>query len=173
MHRWNETDEESTSTRPVHVDYGTAREQADLNAYKLASGQLYLPATMFSASARAAGRRHKQTTSRQSLMHIVPAALIITMDAVPLRNFSDDPIHEFEVDSRPVVIPSTRGRIMRHRAHVEQWQATMTFDIDTEVISVDIIHQLFEEAGRRNGVGDFRPGSGGPYGRFSVTNWEA
>ena len=28
-----------------------------------------------------------------------------------------------EVDSRPVVIPSTKGRIMRHRPKLETWQA--------------------------------------------------
>lgn len=172
MHRWSEKDEDPKITRPVHVEYGTTREEADRGAYKLPDGQLYLPGTMFSAAIRAAGRRHKQPTSRQSLMYIIPAAIVITMDAIPLQDLAGEPLKDFEVDSRPVVIPATKGRIMRHRARIEEWQATISFDIDTEVLSTAIIHQLFEEAGRRNGVGDFRPSTGGPYGRFAVINWQ-
>jgi hypothetical protein len=35
-----------------------------------------------------------------------------------------------------------------------------------------MIHQLFEEGGRRIGIGDFRPERGGPYGRFAIVSWE-
>lgn len=172
-HRWHEENEDdSKSTRPVHSEYGTSREQAEKAAYRSPTGQLYLPATAFSALMRNACRRHKQATSRQSLMYIVPAAVIITDEIALLHDENGEPIHDFEVDARPVVIPATRGRITRYRPKIEKWQATFSLEVDTEVLGVATIHQLLEEGGRRIGVGDFRPERGGPYGRFAVINWD-
>ena len=30
----------------------------------------------------------------------------------------------YEIDSRPVVVPATRGRIVRHRPRFNEWQCT-------------------------------------------------
>jgi hypothetical protein len=172
MHRWHEENEDdSKSTRPVHSEYGTSREQAEKAAYRAPTGQLYVPTTAFSTLMRNAGRRHKQSGSRQSLMYIVPAAVIVTDEIALLHDENGDPIHDFEVDARPVVIPATKGRITRYRPKIEKWQSTFSAEIDTEVLAVHVIHQLLEEGGRRIGIGDFRPERGGPYGRFSVINW--
>jgi hypothetical protein len=172
MHRWAEDDEDGKTSRPVHNDYGTSREQAEKSAYRSPTGQLYMPTTAIGTLLRGAGRRHKQPSSRQSMAYIVPAAVIVTDEIALLHNEFSEPIHDFEVDARPVVIPATKGRITRYRPKIEKWRATFSAEIDTEVLSVATIHQLLEEGGRRIGIGDFRPERGGPYGRFAVINWQ-
>ena len=127
---------------------------------------------MFSRMVTLAGARHKQKGSRKSLAYIVPAAIIIPSEAIMLHDENGIYISNFEVDSRPVVIPATKGRIMRHRPKIEKWCATIPFEIDTSVLDVATIHQLLEEGGRREGIGDYRPNRGGPYGRFAVTSWD-
>lgn len=92
-------------------------------------------------------------------------------EAITLTDAKGKPLDNFEVDSRPVVIPSTKGRIMRHRPKIEKWQAEIPLEIDTGVLPVATIHQLLEEGGRRIGIGDYRPEKTGPYGRFAVVSW--
>lgn len=172
MHRWAEAAEDDTkSTRPVHTEYGTSREQAEQVAYRTEDGILYMPGMAFATLLRGAGRRHKQQGTRQSLMYVVPAAVIVTDEIVLLHDEDCKPIRDFEVDARPVVIPATKGRITRYRPKIEKWRTTVHMDIDTSVLAVATIHQLLEEGGRRIGVGDFRPERGGPYGRFAIVEW--
>jgi hypothetical protein len=172
MHRWAEESESEKTSRPVHSEYGTSREQAEKVAYRAPNGQLYVPSTAFSTLLRTAGRRHKQPSSRQSMAYIVPAAVIVTDEITLLHDELGESIREFEVDARPVVIPATKGRITRYRPKVEHWQATFNLEINTQVLSATTIHQLLEEGGRQVGIGDFRPERGGPYGRFTVVNWQ-
>lgn len=73
----------------------------------------------------------------------------------------------FEVDSRPVVIPATKGRIMRHRPRFDSWRMKFQLELDDSLVPSDVCQQLLEEGGRQNGLGDFRP----MFGRFRVFSW--
>jgi hypothetical protein len=172
MHRWSENNEAEAATRLVNEDRGTAREQAERGAYRAPDGTLYVPAQCFQRMLIEAGKPHKQRSSRSSLRWVVPAAVIVTAEAITLTDSLGRPITDFEVDSRPVVIPATKGRVMRHRPKVEQWQATIPMEVDTDILPTAMIHQLLEEGGRRLGIGDYRPQTTGPYGRFSIVSWE-
>jgi hypothetical protein len=79
---------------------------------------------------------------------------------------------DFEVDSRPVVVPATGGRIMCHRPRLDSWKLKGTAEIDDEMFSADLVRALFDDAGRKIGIGDFRPQRRGPFGRFNVTLWK-
>jgi len=172
MHRWSEDNEAESPTRLVNESRGTARDQAERCAYRAPDSTLYIPAQCFQRMLIEAGKPHKQRGSRSSLRWIVPAAVIIPAEAIPLTDSTGKPLTEFEVDSRPVVIPATKGRVMRHRPKVEEWQATIPLEIDTEILAAPMIHQLLEEGGRRLGIGDYRPEKTGPYGRFAIVSWE-
>ena len=78
----------------------------------------------------------------------------------------------FEVDSRSVVIPSTGGRIMKHRARLDKWGLTFILQYDPEMFSEDIVRKLVDDAGRRVGLGDYRPDRKGPFGKFCVVKWK-
>lgn len=137
------------------------------------SEQLALPGAAFARLVREAGSAHKTKGSRKSLKYLVPSAVIIADDLAPLYLCDrKTPIVDFEVDSRPVTIPSTKGRVMRHRARVNEWCARAHVEVDETILQVGMVRQLLAEGGRQIGVGDFRPEKGGPFGRFDIVAWD-
>jgi hypothetical protein len=178
MNRFTEAAEISVSSGmsvTFRGDKGTPREQATPKAYQQPSGHLYIPGTNIFACLVAAGGfvksgRNKLTTQKTSL---VPAGIAIEGLVCPLLSHAGDPLTEFEVDSRSVVIPSTGGRIMCHRPRIDEWRCPFALEIDTTMFDARIIRHLVDEAGRKIGLGDYRPQRKGPFGRFAIVRWEA
>lgn len=54
----------------------------------------------------------------------------------------------------------------------KQWETSLIIEVDTTVMSTDVVKKIFETAGSKIGVGDYRPAKKGPFGMFSVTGWE-
>ncbi len=161
-----------TSTAMVAGNKGTPREQAEKKLYTDEAGVLHIPGTNIFRAIIDAGAFHKAgrtkiTTQKSSL---VPAGVALLELTCPLRGPDGDP--KWEVDSRSVVIPSTGGRIMAHRPRVDAWSLSFTLDVDTTMFAVPLVRQLVDDAGKRIGLGDFRPSRKGPFGRFVVTKWE-
>jgi hypothetical protein len=175
QHRFSEMSELNGDggTRKVHVAYEDPRSQAERAAYRHPDGWLYMPGAAIARMLCEAGGSHKQTGSRKSLKYVVPAACLVLEDAIPLLNGAGSQRQtEFEVDSRPIVIPSTKGRIMRHRPRINLWRMEFTIDVDTTLIEPATVHMLLSEGGRQLGIGDYRPEKRGPFGRFQIVRWE-
>lgn len=105
------------------------------------------------------------------MKYIVPAGVRMAADAIDLVDEAGKALRDFEVDSRPVTIPATKGRIMRHRPRLDAWNATFVVVVNDDVLDPSFVHQLLVEGGQRIGIGDFRPEKGGPFGVFGVTLW--
>jgi hypothetical protein len=60
------------------------------------------------------------------------------------------------------------SKVMRTRPIFNEWSASFSICMDTEVVDLPTVKQSLEAAGRLVGVGDWRPGApkGGSYGRF-------
>lgn len=175
QHRFSEQaeGESNKTTRLIGNTRGTPREEAEKVAYVYPDGTLYHPGAAIARLLREAGANHKVKGSRRSVKFAVPSAVIVLEDTIPLVSpDTSQPLTEFEVDSRPVVIPATKGRVMRHRPRVDRWAMTFQLEVDDELLPTDFVHQLLEEGGRKLGIGDFRPEKGGPFGRFAVTSWK-
>lgn len=175
QHRFGEQAEADVqaSTRLIGPRRGTPREEAEKVAYRFPDGSHYHPGASIARLLREAGSNHKMTGTRKSAKFAVPSAVIVTEDAIPLVDpDTKTPIVEFEVDSRPVVIPATKGRVMRHRPRHDRWQMTFHLQIDDNMLPVTFVQELLEEGGRKLGIGDFRPEKGGPFGRFAITSWQ-
>lgn len=172
MHRWGEANESEEASRAIHIQSRDPREQAESVCYRRPDGSLYIPGAAVARMLREAGSSHKQRGSRKSLKFVLPAAVLVLEDDISLLDAHGKPLSKFEVDSRPIVIPSTKGRIMRHRARINSWGAEFSLEIDTSMVEVDLVHQLVVEGGTRIGLLDFRPERGGPFGRFSVVSWK-
>lgn len=173
QHRFTEESERDRATRKVLVSRGTPREEANKVAYVDQHGHFYLPGAAIARLIREAGGNHKLKGSRRSAKFVVPAAVIVVEDTITLRNGDGKtPVTTFEVDSRPVTIPATKGRIMRHRPRFDCWSVIFNLRINDLLLPPDFIHQLLVEGGQQIGVGDFRPEKGGPFGTFNVTRWE-
>jgi hypothetical protein len=171
QHRFTESAEANPSTRKVLVNNGTPREQAEKAVYRN-DGGFYFPGAAIGRLIREAGSNHKLRGSRKSAKYVVPAAVLVMADGIDLLNGDGKSrIKDYEVDSRPVTIPATKGRIMRHRPRFDQWGAKFTIRINDDILPVDFIQQLLTEGGQQIGIGDFRPEKSGPFGTFNVTEW--
>lgn len=172
QNRFFEAQETAKATRAVHIKDSDPRTEAERAAYRDPDGVLYLPGAAIARLLRESGSAHKQRGSRKSLKFIVPSAVLIADDIIPLANEKGEPLRDFEVDGRPVTIPATKGRIMRYRPRLNAWCATFVVEVDDDSLSVETVHQLLTEGGSKIGVGDFRPERGGPFGRFRVVRWD-
>jgi len=172
QHRFSEESEVPGATRRVLVNRGTPREEAAKVCYRDKEGRFYFPGTAIGRLLREAGGGHKFKGSRKSAKYVVPAGVLVMDDAITICNGDGKPASDFEVDSRPVVIPSTKGRIMRHRPRFDCWSAKFTIRINETILPVDFVQKLLTEGGEQIGIGDFRPEKGGPFGTFSVVEWE-
>jgi hypothetical protein len=169
QHRFGDAEEMEQATRKVHLKTEDPREAAEKCAYRNAAGHLYIPGAAAARMLREVGGGHKQRGSRKSLKFVIPAAVLVLDDQIVLRDSEGNPLTEFEVDSRAVVIPSTKGRVIRPRLNT--WHAEFTLEIDDDMIETSLIHQLLIEGGSKNGLGDYRPEKGGPFGKFAVVSW--
>lgn len=172
MNRFTDENGLQISMGVSHVHVGSKpspREQAAKKAYADEDGNLFLPGPNIYAALIQAGTFHKSgkskvTTARTSL---VPAGIFMLDAVVPLGT------KKYEIDSRSVVIPATGGRIMCHRPRLDMWSATFNLDIDESMFSEQFVRTLVDDAGRKIGLGDFRPARKGPFGRFNVTAWKS
>lgn len=149
-------------------DYGTPREQAESAAYQDPDGKIWIPSTWPKGCLSTVASDYKLPSSRKSVKSVIGGAVIPVDEKV----YFDEKykIKNIEVDSRPCVVQ--RARIMRHRARLEKWSLTFALQIEETILEPGNVHEMMNDAGRRAGIGDFRPARGGPFGRFSVTSWK-
>ena len=170
IHRFGEDAEQGSSTRRVEVVKRDPREEATKHAYIAPDGTFYFSAFAIANAMGNAGANHKTKGSRKSLRYVVPSAVRVPSDTVTILNGAG-PAKSFEVDSRPVTIPATKGRIMRHRPRFDSWSAKFALVVNEDLLSLDMAHQLLNEAGQSIGIGDFRPEKRGPFGCFLVEHF--
>lgn len=168
INRFKEQDELVEAVKKnTKKDYGTPREQAEATAYRDdKTKELWIPSTWISGAIKTVASDYKLPGTRKSVKSISGGAILPVEEKMYLKK----KLKEIEVDSRPVVIQ--RARIMRHRARLEEWEVTFDLEIDTSIIPSKNVHDILNDAGKRSGLGDFRPSKGGPFGRFQVTAWK-
>jgi hypothetical protein len=161
------------ATRTMLVQRGTPREEAEKVVYQNDKGEYYFPGAALGRLIREAGGNHKLKGTRKSAKYVVPAAVLVMTDTVVIRNGDGKtPVKSFEVDSRPVTIPATKGRVMRHRPRFDDWSASFTVRVNEALLPPDFVNQLLTEGGQQIGIGDYRPEKSGPFGTFIVTSWQ-
>lgn len=156
-------------------DDGIPRDQAAPKRYADDKGRLYVPGPNIFACIIAAGTFHKAgksklTTQRSSL---IPAGVMVDDLICPIIDSDGKPISEWEVDSRSIVNPATGGRRMCHRPRIDQWNVKFTLDVDKTMFTPALIRSVVDDAGKKIGLGDYRPARKGPFGRFVVSRWDA
>lgn len=149
-------------------DRGTPREQAETKLYVSADGKLIIPQPnifrcLIDAGTYFKAGKTKVTTMRSS---IIPAC--VDLAEIEYRIQHREP---WTVDTRAVRIPSTGGRILCHRPCFHDWKLDFEIKLDTSLMSVKLMREIVDAAGKRIGLGDFRPACKGPFGKFVVVNW--
>lgn len=142
-------------------------EQAEIAAYRdAATGELFIPAVAFQRCL-IAGAAYSKGKGRASLQKPVSACVLVTPEKSLLGTKT------FGLDSRPVVIAATKGRIVRHRPRLDDWFAIFTVEYDSDLLKESELREVVDNSGSRVGLLDFRPERKGMYGRFMVTSWDA
>lgn len=149
-------------------DKGTALEQASHKLYIGHDGEPMIPQPNLFRCIMDAGKffkagKSKVTTQKNSL---IPACLEIHGVELPIRH-----TEPWTVDTRAVRIPSTGGRILCHRPCFHDWKVEFAMTLDTDLIPLKLLREIVDAAGKRIGLGDFRPDCKGPFGKFVVTAW--
>jgi hypothetical protein len=149
------------------------RVVAERAVYRFNDKQLAIPGAAVARMLREAGGSHKSKGSRKSLKYIVPAAVLVLDDLLGLY-LADrkTKVTDFEVDSRPVTIPATKGRIMRHRARLNEWAFKARLRINTDILDENMVRRLLIEGLQQIGLGDYRPEKGGPFGTSDLVLWQ-
>src|SRR5262245_8386986 len=138
-------------------------EDAANRLYCLEDGTIYFPAENLRQSIIVASGRHK--IGRRSASSDIAAALLIEPFAMALKG-------DWKVDARPVVIPATRGRVLRYRPIFDVWSIEAVLSYDARLVDAKLLRNVVDDAGDYVGIGDFRPARKGPYGRFVVDRWQ-
>lgn len=151
------------------ADRGTPLEIAESKLYIGASKKPVIPQPNLLRCLVEGGRftkvgKAQVTTAKSSILY---ACVDIQGAEIPIAHSQP-----WKVDTRAVRIPSTGGRILAHRPMFDDWRLEFFADIDTSIIGEKLFRQIVDDAGKRIGLGDFRPQCKGPYGRFHVVHWE-
>jgi len=150
------------------MDRGTPQSIAESKLYIGLSGKPTIPQPNIMRCLVDGGRFHKAgksqlTTSKSSIMFSC-----VDVDGAEIEIEHRQP---WKVDTRAVRIPSTGGRILAHRPMFDDWKLSFEVVLDETILGPLLFRQVVNDAGKRIGLGDFRPATKGPYGRFEVTSW--
>lgn len=160
MHSFPLVSIEALEKKPVE-------EQAELAAYRdPETRDLYVPATNVQRCF-IAGATYSKGKGRGSLQKNAAACLLVG----PVERLSLG-VQSFVVDSRPVVIPATKGRVLRHRPRLDAWTLSFSLDYDETLLTETQVRRIVDDSGSRVGLLDFRPEKKGPFGRFVVVEWQ-
>lgn len=141
-------------------------EQAEIAAYRDPDTKnLYIPGIAIQR-AFVSGATFSKGKGRATLQKPVAACVLIIPERCSLG------VRDFVIDARPVVIPATKGRVVRYRPRLEAWTAEFEIEFDDTLLKESELRRVVDDTGSRVGLLDFRPEKKGPFGRFIVIRWE-
>ena len=148
------------------IEKRSPEEQAELSAYRdPETRELYIPGVAIQRALVGAAA-YSKGKGRASLQKVAAACLIVSPERVSLG------VRDFVIDSRPVVVPATKGRVMRHRPKLDTWQVAFQIDYDDNLLMEKQVRTIVDDMGSRVGLLDFRPEKKGPFGRSKVIHWQ-
>jgi hypothetical protein len=150
--------------------------EAERALYRWGDGSLFLPSTAIYASLCEAGKKLKYRDipdTKYGSRKLLAAGVRALADGFTLLDVETEaPITTYEVHQLPVRVPT--GRIMRARPLIAAWRCELTLQFDASVIGDAILRVIVDalvQSGQTVGLLDYRPTTGGPYGRFVVRNF--
>ena len=155
--------------KPKAMDQSLEQE-AESKIYRDKDGQAGIPSSNLFTCLKEAGRKVKYE-GRSSITNskgetLLPTILFIEEYFLPFISHGD-----WTVDIRPG--RNEKGQaIPIVRPLFEKWELAFTLSIDDSEATGELVRKLVGAAGKNAGLCAFRPNKGGPFGRFTVTEWE-
>jgi hypothetical protein len=154
---------------PKGASRKTPREECQSKVYEDSNKKPYLPSSMLYSCLVAAGQHVRLDGKRQistAKSTMLPQFLTIKSETLAL----DTPT-PWEVDLRQGRNPNGGELVVLCRPRFDVWAFTAEIEVDVLEIGESRIRELFDIAGKRCGLGDFRPNRKGIYGQFIVEKW--
>lgn len=134
--------------------------------YADAEGNIYQPGTHIERAMIEAGKKIKMKgAGKSNYSKFMGSMVSIEHEEVLHQNTN------YEIHKALVVIPTTKGRIMRYRPVFKKWALVFNILAEDEIPSA-VIKECLEIAGKYVGIGDWRPEKKGKFGKFQVTEFK-
>lgn len=146
----------------------TPEEEAKRSLYRRDNGTLYGPALGFRSGILEAAKGRR--IGKKAANTILAGAVFCLYEEVSLYHpKTKKPItdKQYIIDSRRCVLKGKDG-IIRSRAKIMEWACEVEFEVDSELVDVRIIEEIFQLAGKIIGYLDYRPQKKGFFGRYEV-----
>jgi len=177
MNRMSESTLEGLRTKqkkPKAANIGTTitpREEATPKVYTH-GGNPIIPAENLMSCLIAAGvfvrldAKRQMSTGKSTML---PGFVTLLDFAIPL--VADGKPATWEADVRKGTNPNGGEAVAICRPRFDAWGFTTRILIDDKEIGENTIRDLWDKAGKRIGLGDFRPARKGIFGQFIVDHW--
>lgn len=167
-----------TKTKPAKTkvigNTKTPREDAEPKVY-VHNGNPMIPGENLMSCLIAAGVYVRLDGKRQvstGKATVLPGLMSLLDFVLPLYVPDTDKPACWEADVRKGTNPNGNEAVAICRPRFDAWQFSARINIDDTTIGEDTIRQLWDIAGKRIGLGDFRPARKGVFGQFIVEKWE-
>jgi len=150
----------------------SSEEEAKASRYVLPDGNFYIPAIAVRNSILGGAKGYR--IGKIAAISILSGALDIIDEAFPLlRDNQPLDAENYSIDTRRAVVQG-QG-IMRSRAKIElPWQVEAVFRYNPDLVNLDQIKEIANNAGQVVGLLDYRPekkvGLPGWFGKYEVTD---
>jgi len=134
--------------------------------YVDSEGRIYQPSTHIERALIEAGKKLKVKGQGKATYSKLFGSMV-SVEEFELIHLNTD----YEINKCLVVIPSTKGRIMRYRPMFKKWELEFHIESDDE-IPADAIKEALDIAGKYVGIGDWRPEKKGKFGKFQVIEFK-
>jgi len=136
-------------------------KEAELLLYKDEKSNIVVPARVIKACIRSASRNYKAKQRKMTYAGYIRAGIDIEPENIPLIHNGWKPF---------VTLVRVQGsRILRARPRFDVWALEFKLiNKDPNMINMDTLRQILEDAGKYYGIGDYRP----EFGLFKVVKFE-
>jgi hypothetical protein len=151
------------------------REAAASKAYVLPDGTPHVPARVLWSCFVAAGafvRLDGKRMVSNAKSTTLASMLVIEDAAIPIYVPGSKEYPKWEVDIQQGRNPNGGEAVCIIRPRYDQWELRVTLEIDQSEMPLSMARELVEIAGKRCGLGDFRPQRKGTFGRFVINQWK-
>jgi len=135
--------------------------------YLTDEGKLFTPDTHIKGSIIEAAKNIKvKGKGKSTYSKIVGYALLVSPAQI---------LHKKTKLEKYVVLavnPMTHGRNAVCRPMIKDWELSFQVEYDADELPFEVVKECFDYAGKRVGIGDWRPQKKGTFGRFIVTEFK-
>lgn len=160
-------------TKRTVSEIPTPEVEAERGLYLDDEGRKCMPGIAFrNAFIKAASSFRGPWQKKRETLKAIVSHCTVREELVPLLDAKGKPMEKYKVDMRRAMVQ--RNGVTRCRPRFDAWRATFTLLWDDAILVADedtlrgIFSDVFNDAGKRIGVGDYRPANGGWFGRFQV-----